>query len=120
MELLPEELRPEEPADTRGGERRTLGALLRERGVTLVPAGVRGFREGEVLLLDDRVEEDRGTETEGRDEGLPLGRVLTRGALLGAGGEDGRTDREEPGRGRVADGAETLEGLLLVSVFWFD
>ena len=95
MESFLEELRPEEPADTRDEELRALGALLRE-------------------------EEDRGTETEGRDDGLRLRLVLTREVLLGADDGDRPTDREEPERDRVAAGADTLEGVLLVRVLSVD
>ena len=65
-------------------------------------------------MPDDLLEEDRGAVTEGPDDGLRLRLVLTRGGLLGADDEGRRIDREEPGRGRVGTGAETLEGVLSV------
>ena len=116
VEVFLDELRPGEPDDTRGVELGALGTLLREPEVTLRFAGVRGFRGDEVLMPDDRLEEERGAATAGLDDGLRLRLVLTRGALLGAGDRDRPTVREEPGRDRVAAGAETLEGTVSVRV----
>ena len=127
--LFPAELRPEEPGDTRDGERPALAALpreRREREVSLVRAGVRGFREGEVPMPEDRPEEGRGADTEGRGDGLRLGLVLIRGVLLDEGDRDGRTDGDEPGRaclltrGCFLAGEETLEGGLVARGLWLD
>lgn len=98
-ELFPEALRLEDPADTRDGELRVAGTLRREREVSFVRTGTRGFREGDVPMREDRPGEGRGAETEGRGDGLRLGLFSIRGVFLDDGDRDGRTDSDDPGRG---------------------